>query len=431
MSLTTDFPHLPDRSRWISSLDHIVLILVFILVSFPMARLPWGFGGRGLNVEAPLEIAIAVILAVRIVLGRSTRNYMPFLLFLNMSLLYLAFSVSFLAIPFTLAILHWRAFFPFLIACLFLWAGTSIQPSRVLFGLTLTLGLSAMLIIWIHYFAPNLILMAYPDQYEMYSGLISWGRTFWRSGAAVYFVLVAIFFLRLRGIIAKSFLIIAVIASFFGLLSTSSRTHSVAIIVLAILYLFYALKRRGFRNLQWVFLTIVLLVIFGKMFISAVGLQDLLYARAMSVAKGTVLLSSDFATRKIMYNDYLERLSNYFLLGQGLGVPFSMYPVATFYSDVTLVSFGLTFGIIGLFSFGLFVYTILKELARVKNPYEIILARAIILLTVVLLAVSLNDDVWSRHPFVIYLSFVVVSLQKSENNYRKWRMSHGSSYRVF
>jgi len=414
----TSFFHL----TWRKLLDYLIFAALLILASFPLSRLPFWGGARGLNAEAPLQIIIAVFLIARLLVRKPSGSGVPLFIFSVMFLVYSLFSVIFLGLSLSTVLGHAQLFFPFFVACLFLWTGFSVEPDRLLYGLALAIGVSALVSLYIFYFAPQLLLFAYSDQQEQYTALLNWGRNFWRGGGVVYFSWMAVMLYRGRSRGFNVLLILSLIAAVLGLISTFSRTHIIALIffVLAGLVIINPrlLKRVGLR---FVVIAVALWMVGSVYFSIDAKVPQLFESRVIgALTQGTKSLSdADVSLRQNRYEQYWERFIAHPILGQGLGAPYEIYPTISYYSDVTLVSFILPFGMIGLFCFGSFIYTMWKMLARVKQVDFRNISRTTILLIFTAFLVALNDNIFAYKPFIIYLAALIASIAWHDKIYRK------------
>ena len=390
--------------------DCIILFLALALAILPISRLPLGTS-NGINVEAPLQILIAIMLLIRVAKYGATQNSLPIVFFGFMSFVYLSISI-FQNAELHKPIRHLFSFFPFFIACLYIWVGTSISPNQVLDSVLLVGSLSAMIALWLNYFKPDLLLGAYLGSYNEYSVQIflNWGRAIWMNATITFFSFLGFIYVNRRNRVRKLIYSLAIIVTFIGLFATFGRT-----VIFGFLLFIILLGIKGVLNTKkynkkmlnrwrifFAFAGIVLSLNVLPLIDSR--MSDLLEYRIYNLLKFKSSYFSDFEMRKLLYTQYLERLEEHFLLGQGLGVPLSTFPVQSCWSDVTLISFCLPFGIFGICSFVLFVSTLWKSLDKVKIPEFQPLAKALQILMFIALLISFNDDIWSHNFFVIYLS---------------------------
>jgi hypothetical protein len=112
----------------------------------------------------------------------------------------------------------------------------------------------------------------------------------------------------------------------------------------------------------------------------------------------------------VLYQEYLDRLRGTFLLGQGLGLPVSRYYGDAFWADITVVTFAIPFGVFGLGVLAGFLRRVYRQVIggitdpRIRNVYLLIFLLA--------LGMSFNDDIWSHKFFVVYFVCVVNSLPR-------------------
>lgn len=413
------------RISWKSVLDHSIFALVLILAVIPMSRIPWLGGGRGINIQVPLEVFIAIALVARLVMVGAAGKPLPLLLFTFVLVVYSGFSLVFLDMPLSDVLFHIQLLLPFYIACLFLWTGISIHPKRFLYGLSVAIGISALMSLYLFYIAPQIVLSTYADRREEYAAIIAWGRNFfWFNYTAVYFPWIAFITYKDKSKVALGFLYVSVILSVLGLTSLFSRTHSFAYALFAFSSIAYGAFYRSKRMvLRLCLVSAMLLGLLFLYFTLSEKSMELFGTRIVPLlSRGTSAIpASHISPRTSLYDQYLENFVHSPVLGVGLGVPFATDPVDSFYADVTIVSFGLTFGVLGLVVFGLFVYSLWRSLAKVRNEELKPIARIVIQLILVALLVSLNDNIWAYKPFVIYLAAITASIAYfgDENRARK------------
>lgn len=402
------------RITWKGTLDHLIFVLLLIMAVMPMARIPWVGGGRGVNVQVPLEALITIALAARILMVGADGKPLPLFLFSLVLAVYSAFSIAILNVPLNDVIFHLQLILPFFIACLFWWAGISIHPKRLLFGLSVAIGISGLMSLYLFYFAPQVVLSTYADSREEYAALIAWGRNFfWFNLPAVYFPWVAFLSYRGRSKVALGLLYGSVISSVFGMISLFSRGQLLAYALLVFITIMggasYRLKRIMMR------LSLISGVVLGLFYFYYSYTEktaDLLGARIVPlISQGTSAIpAAHISVRTSLFDQYLENFARNPVFGVGLGVPFATDPVDSFYTDVTIVSFGVTFGVVGLFVFGLFVFSVWHSLANVRNEDLRPVARLMTQLMIVALLLSLNDNIWMYKPFAIYFAAVTASI---------------------
>jgi len=344
----------------------------------------------------------------------ATGKPLPLLLFTFVLVVYSVFSLVFLNTPLSDVLFHIRLLLPFYVACLFLWTGISIHPKRFLYGLLVAIGISALMSLYLFYIAPHIVLSTYADRREEYAAIINWGRNFfWFNMSGLYFPWIAFITYKGRSKAVLVLLYGSLMASLFGLLSLFSRGQLLAYALFALLSILIGAFYRSKRIMLRVFFASVMFIGLAFLFFSHSEKSWVLFeTRILSlVLKGTSAVpASHITVRTNLYDQYLENFVNHPVFGMGLGVPFATEPVETFYTDVTIVSFGLTFGLVGLSVFGLFIYSLWRSLANVHSEELRPVARIILQLILVALLVSLNDNIWAYKPFVIYLTAITASI---------------------
>jgi hypothetical protein len=398
----------PKKLQRLKILDHILLFFIICLSILPITRLPIG-QERGINIEVPIQLLIFLILILRILLIGLNKNILPLLFFSIVAGFYFIIS-PIIGITYSLAFTHLRNYFPFFLGCLLLTQSTTILLDKALLGLTIGIGMSALLMIYIQYINPDLLLMVYMDQYNVYSGLISWGRAFWLGTPASLISILAIFNSYLFKPKIKVFIYLGCICSSLGLIASFTRTSIFAGIGLVIVLFFYSYIFRNGKKIKKILIFLLIGIIFCLSVWFFFKLDNRLYIlfqnRVINLISGTANIDLDIHTRKLLFEEYINRFTANPIFGQGLGVPFSYSSGISYWADITLVSFILPFGLLGLFSIILYFFVLFKMILYSKVGYLKKVTNSILVLACIGIAISLNDDIWSHKSFVIYFSMI-------------------------
>ena len=396
------------------SIDKVVVVFVLLMVSFPYTRAILPIVGD-VNIKSWMLILLLITLSLRLIikpradkLGGS-QNYPVGLLF---AVFFVYFCVSVIVgRDLNLVAAQSFEYAPFLIACLILATGTSVRFEFILKGVIYAVAISGALAAYIYYF--NTVLM--PRDSSTGAAFLdadfAWGRLPWRNAINVLLCLSLILFSSGRRK-SGAYIGVAVIIGLIALILTFSRTGLLAIIFMLIAAFIYGFKRgQILRLLRFLFVLIASVFVAINVFdfdnvINNINTRILGFL-AMS---SDIDISGHISDRTILYPQYFDVFLMSPLFGVGFGFPYSTNPEFSLYSDVTIVSFALPFGMLGLFLFFLFIknlWTALKSVRGSDFSNEILGLKIVIILG---LTISLNDDIWSHKEFSIILALLVSSV---------------------
>lgn len=400
------------KSELLNYLDRFALLIILSLAILPVSRLPIGVN-RGTNIEAPLQIVLLILLIFRAIINGVSLNSFPIFLFLSICLIYSVVALMF-QIPIVLVFNHVKNFFPFLLACLIISVGSDLRIEPVIKWFVIATGISGILMLYLQYVNPQLLLFAYADRYEEYLGLIRWGRAFWLNYPSTLLVLIFLFNTEIIERKWRTVVYLFSILGFIGLLASFNRTNILGAVILAFFLGINLILRKRINRIASILFFFFLFVIAAWLFVQQdKRLLALLQGRIFNLLMGTANITGSVDTRMILLEQYRDRFLVNPILGQGLGVPYSIIPTTAFWSDTTLVSFILPFGIFGLLIFVGYIFTIFKMLLKSRVELYRALSNGFILLMGVELLISLNDDIWSHKSFVIFFSYFVTILYYS------------------
>lgn len=386
-----------------------ILLLVILLPGYPRALVL----GRVINVQAWTSVLLLFLLGGHFAIRHGKSVYILFLvaLFLYAGLLgYINGGDS------RFAANQAFVFAPFIIAFLLLELDVGTSFRTALFWLTLCGAVGAIAANAIQVFHPELLRILLKDEDDV-TGIINLGRVGWAGYIITLPVIAQLGFLDMYSRRQRLIVLTCIPIVLAGALLTFNRTLTVALVVM-LAYLLYA-NRRKFR--LKVVATLGLMWVAGSYFITWWGaanpaLADLTNNRIVSFFSGSSAVSADVSIRMILYGEYLERLKSSYMLGQGIGVPVSTSFGDAAWADVTLVTFAVPFGVFGLALFALFLKRLYARITTTIDDQRV--RRLFVLVFLLGLAISLNDDIWSHKFFVVYLVFVV-------NSYRLERFATG------
>ena len=401
------------------TIDKVVVVLVLLMVSFPYTRAILPIVGD-VNIKSWLLILLLITLILRLAFKpmahklSGSQNY-PVGFLLTVFFLYFCISVI-LGRDINLVAAHSFEYAPFLIACLILANGTSVRFEYVLKGVICAVAISGVLAAYIFYFNHELMPRNSSTGAAFLEADFAWGRLPWRNGINVLLCLSLFLFSSGRRT-NSAYIAPAVIVGLIAAILTFSRTALLAIIFMLIAAFIYGLKNgQVLRLFRFLFVMIALVFVAINIFDFDNVMHNIDYR-----ILGFVMASSDqdisghIGDRTILYPQYFDVFSMSPLFGVGFGFPYSTNPEFSLYSDVTIVSFALPFGILGLFLFFLFIAKLWKALNSVRGTdfsSEIFGLKLVIVLG---LGVSLNDDIWSHKEFSIIVALLVSSVV---NRYR-------------
>jgi hypothetical protein len=327
---------------------------------------------------------------------------------------------------------HLITMFPFFVACLFLASGTTINPVRALWTISLCLSISAGFHIYCYLCTPEIFVEAVRDQVLMQNH-IDWGRVGWIGGSNVFFIILLwwtpILSVR-RQIIISLCLIVSLVAALVGF----SRTIIGGLVLFAICLLFLPSVTTPWRKKVAYGVSLYVFLAIGVSWVitSNDKAAQLFESRILGHGQFEQLTESDIVGREILYRQYIERLEKSILVpltGQGLGVPLSInaFGEKVLYADVTFIVFLLTFGIFGVVCWGLLILNMWRALHVEKLGPVYSLARGLKYIIIISILVSLNFNIWLAKSFVYYLAFIVSAVyyenRKFVNFYRERRFS--------
>lgn len=163
-------------------------------------------------------------------------------------------------------------------------------------------------------------------------------------------------------------------------------------------------------------ISLLFAAVIGALLMADSHARTLAYTRFMGGGGGAQMIyQGDLVlARMSMYHQYWNSITGHFPWGQGFGLPYStllMQPVVV--SDISLLAFLLPLGVLGVVLFGLFIRALWRTatLSSAKLPPKY--RRAVKLLIVVSLLVSLNTDIFSRNNYVVMLTLLILCMGNS------------------
>lgn len=301
---------------------------------------------------------------------------------------------------------HAFIFSPFIIAFLLLELRVGAPFQAVMLWLSIGGALGAIAANAIQVFSPGLLALLIKDEDDV-TVVVNLGRVAWAGYIAALVIVGQLGFLHAYSERARRVIKVCVPIVVAGALFTFNRTLTVALVILIGYLLLKNWRRLGLTEIA----TAGVLGLAGTFFIRWWGAQnpalfDLIEYRIVSFFSGSAEVSVDVSIHLMLYAEYLARIKASFMLGQGLGVPVSTLLGPATWSDVTLITFVVPFGIFGIALLAMFLRRLYARIAAIGDAR----VRGVLVLVFFLgLAISLNDDIWSHKYFVVYLVYVANS----------------------
>mgnify|MGYP006893774992 CR=1 FL=1 len=393
-------------------IDKVVFTTILLMVSLPYARAIFPVIGE-INVKSHMLLFLLIMLIINFVTQKSVDKFYLLNIVGAVFLIYFCVSIIFGS---DLSVILYQVFsyVPFMISCLIIVVGTTIRYELLSKWIVYAVALSGLLAMYLFYF--NTQLMPSINSSE---ANFSWGRLPWRGSSNVLICLGIVLFSFNRS--SKSMLsIVGVLIGLIAALLTFSRTLLLGIIIMAIVWLIYSLYMKKISQ-HWRFFLVLIVSSYVVFYFDIITFDNVLH-NINSRVLGFLTMESDIAghvsDRELLYSQYYDVFARY-PLGAGFGVPFSTETGVSYYSDVTLVSFVLPFGVLGLFMFILYISKLWSLLNLVRMPVMSTEKVGLKIVIILGLLISFNDDIWSHKEFTIVIALVVSSFVNSYRNKKK------------
>lgn len=409
-------------------LDNLVVFLLVFLAAVPFGKVLYlHLGFAIVSLEEILLLAVFFLFMAIVAARGLILIYAPYVAFvLVVFFCYLAFSLMTVDTPQSQVGAQFRNYLPFIVACAALVTRLHIDKDMFLRSLTVAVAISALLAILVHLFFQEFILNALSVNEEMAMIIAEGGRMYWGSATLAFFALASLFLLD-KG---RAMLVISVIVILVGVLFTQSRTVLAGVLLFLLLCQLFVSGINPSRVIGAVVLSIVSVGIF--MWFASPQMVGLLLRRLFLGGNAQAELARSLTQGRLpLYEQYAYIFADTFPVGQGLGRPlgFNYYlerPVFT--SDISLVSFSLPFGILGLAMLCLFILICRKSFSYFERIHpKTRNAKVFGIMLIVAFMVSLNLDLFSQNAFVVYLAVFAMIHFVSENRQRWVRISSISS----
>lgn len=391
-------------------LDKVVVFLLYSMAIIPFSQVFYlNVGLVTFNTYELLLLALCFVFILIIIKRGIAKEHANYVLFVvTMFVVYSSCSLVFLDVSFSSWVTQTRFFLPFIVACMALLTRLYIDKAKFLNGITLVLAVSALLAIIIHLFFKDFLAYAFAASDDV-SRIIQGGRMYWGSSVLALFGFAAFMIEKNKN--RRMLLMLAVFVILVAILFTQNRT-----ILAGLMFLFFAAQFFVFKKAvrPFVYISIFSLISAVIFFYFASNDMIVLFQKRLFLtdSAGAEIDHAFFIGRVGLYNQYLDRLGSTFPFGQSLGLPFA-YGIFSgepiFVSDISLLSFSISFGLLGLVALLIFIAKLFKSFEKYKMIYRNDKSPKVFYwLLFTAFIISLNVDIFSRNIFVVYLAVFAV-----------------------
>lgn len=405
-------------------IDRIILGAVTLLAALPFGQVFYfKIAGGVLSAFEVIYVILSMLIFIKILtVGKITKNFLAILVFTMTITMYLFISVVVYDMAISDFFRQLRNYFPFLIGAMLLLAGINLTTDRYLRALIIASIFSSTTAMVMYYIMPDVLAKMLSSSEKLVSMTTIHGRLYWANATLFFFVLLSFMLQQKEKYISKVIMSIAFVLTFACLFNTLNRTMMIGLALFVVGYIF--LEKRITvsikRSIKVISIGILcILIIFGIMSFNP-KVNHLIEKRYIGSGYGVeqVYEAAVIIGRFPIYEQYINSIKTYFPVGQGLGRPFSIrqngdgVPI----TDISIISFLLPFGLLGLILFCIFIYTLFRLVSRANNCISEREIHTIKLFLIISLVMSLNIDLFSRNNFVIYLTVLVLTLQNNVNS---------------
>lgn len=412
-------PNITENANLLSrlTLDKVILIPLFVLASLPFANiLLIDFASAIFSAFELLYILIELILLLVIFSKLAIKKSNPFLIFSFVVGFYFLISVAVFDVSPIEYINQLRNFMPFIVAVTLLASGITVNLRQYMVVLSVSAVISVSSAFIIHYLFPEIIATSF-EASPVVVRQVELGRMYWSNAFLLYFLIIFLYFQKNMSGPWRYLLLLSVLVCFVGVFNTLNRTVIAGLLVIFGGSMFIEKRFGGVLKRAIIISTGVSVFLLVIVAMSSVEerVRNLVELRYFGEGGGpeAIVEKSLLASRVVLYSDYLESIRNYFPVGQGLGRPYSTSFGKEYYTtDISVASFVVPFGILGLITFASFIMALYGKVNRAKPgllPKQIVMIKVLLLSSIL---VSLNVDLYSRNNFVIFITMLVLALPK-------------------
>lgn len=325
-----------------------------------------------------------------------------------------------------------RSLIPLYIAMAIIYLGPRVRPKLLLANLAACLSISFTISIVFFFFDLDFHPLFHAEIDEEAYEILLDGRLYNINAGFSYLALglmVVILFFRQKLKPKKLvwLLLLACTLSIFTTVLTFNRTSLVIFALFFVLVVPFFFRLRVVFYMMIIFLVIILMGIYSYKHFDFVQRQ--VDSRiTIPLREGVILESVYYGKREYMYESYLSLGKKYFLIGVPPQMPwFTVFRKDRFLqvrtSDISFVTVLLRNGLLPLLFYfcigGLLYRGLWKMRIQITDGWSLSLTRSLIITIPIMLIVSFNIDILSRHYSVLLLAFLFVAIPYKQNFLRK------------
>lgn len=390
---------------WSLSIDKITMSTLLLLAAIPFAQIfSLNLGFIVLNTQDLIILFLIPLLVLNLIKRRVKKKLMIFsLVSIFIFILYALFSFVISGNPTAAIIQQIRLFFPFFIALIILPGKFIINEDLFLNRLQVAVGISAISALTIHFFFPALISTLFSSNEDTVFIALEGGRLIWSSAVLSFFIIATVVLYKSKTVIDITLLVIIGTAVIF----TQNRTL-IIFVFLTYLLSYYYVTGKFFKS-TFNLISFLGLSLVGFFIFSTDNMRALLERRFFLGNAKTEEFEHAFLIGRVSnYEQYWASFADNFPWGQGFGLPMSItfFGDRIFSTDISIMSFLLPLGILGLAINLIFLIFIFRSFFNTKKLFfENKKYGVFLIISLMALFTSFNIDLFSRNIFVIYLAF--------------------------
>jgi hypothetical protein len=311
---------------------------------------------------------------------------------------------------------------------LLLCAGTTADLRKFFQYIVVAATLSSTSALILHHLFESYLKRAFVNSPETWE-TIQTGRMAWDNAMLTFFV-VLLFTLRQRSLaVSRVLAAVALIVTSAALFNTLNRTMLAGLVAYLIGSVFFSKGwREALRGLaRLIAVSTIIAAVIATVMLADSRARDLALARYTGSGGGVErIYQTDVEVSRFgLYLQYWESARTHFPWGQGFGRPFAFYkgqpdPV----TDISIASFYLPFGVLGLLLFGAFIRCLWHMVEEHRENLPTGYPKAIKLLIIISVVVSMNIDIYSRNTFVVLLVLFILCCRNGVKSTSADNVSH-------